>query len=161
MITLWKWNDFVCVYVCICAACVLLLGTCQRTHACVWKCSCDITYRCFFCSFACIFACIWVYICLDMFVFLYVCMQMHKDNLLVKLMFLSNFDDSTLLWKYPSQFTNHIISSVESQKGINVVLKKPEGWYCCTKSIAITPFWLSTEHLWTALTHWALDHMVQ
>ena len=29
---------------------------------------------------------------------------------------------------------------------------EPEGRYCCTKSMAIAPFWLSTEHLWTAIT---------
>ena len=29
---------------------------------------------------------------------------------------------------------------------------EPEGHYCCTKFIAIMPFWYSTEHSWTTLT---------
>ena len=29
---------------------------------------------------------------------------------------------------------------------------EPEGRHCCAKSMAIAPFWFSTEHLWTVLT---------
>ena len=45
------------------------------------------------------------------------------------------------------------ISSVESQKGIIITMLQwePEGRYCCTKSMAIAPFWFSMEHCWTAL----------
>ena len=28
---------------------------------------------------------------------------------------------------------------------------EPKGGYCCTKSMAIAPFWFSTEHLWFAI----------
>ena len=28
---------------------------------------------------------------------------------------------------------------------------EPEGRYCCTKSMAIAPFWFSKEHLWFAI----------
>ena len=28
---------------------------------------------------------------------------------------------------------------------------EPEGHYCCTKSMAIAPFWFATEHPWTVL----------
>ena len=47
------------------------------------------------------------------------------------------------------------ISSVESQKGViatqKMFCREPERRYCCTKSMAIAPFWFSTEHLWSAI----------
>ena len=33
-----------------------------------------------------------------------------------------------------------------------IVSWEPEGRYCCTKSMAIAPFWFSTEHRWSAIT---------
>ena len=48
------------------------------------------------------------------------------------------------------------ISSAESQKGVIADQKmfhwEPEGRYCCTNSMAIAPFWFSTEHHWCAIT---------
>ena len=35
---------------------------------------------------------------------------------------------------------------------LHIVSWEPEGRYCCTKSMAIAPFWFSTEHLWAAIT---------
>ena len=50
----------------------------------------------------------------------------------------------------------YITSSVESQKGVIAAQRcfrwEPEGRYCCTKSMAIAPFWFSTEHCWSAIT---------
>ena len=48
------------------------------------------------------------------------------------------------------------LSSVESQKGVIVKFSmfrwEPEGRCHCTKSMATTPFWFSTEHHWIVLT---------
>ena len=48
------------------------------------------------------------------------------------------------------------IVSVESQKGRyyhSMVFRwEPEGHYCCTKSMAIVPFWFSEDHCWTVST---------
>ena len=48
------------------------------------------------------------------------------------------------------------MSSVESQKGVNSVLKmfqwQQEGRYHCIDSKAIAPFWFPLEHLWKVLT---------
>ena len=55
-----------------------------------------------------------------------------------------------------NQNSSYVLSSVESQKGVIVIQRmfrwEPEGRYRCTKSMAIAPFWFSTEHLWSAIT---------
>ena len=57
----------------------------------------------------------------------------------------------------------HILS-VESQKdAINIQRcskmfhREPEGRYCCTKYMAIAPFWFSMEHLWILIAPFCLS----
>ena len=52
-------------------------------------------------------------------------------------------------------YLNSNYISFQNQKGVNADSKmfrwEPEGRYCCTKSMAITSFWFSTEHCWTRI----------
>ena len=41
----------------------------------------------------------------------------------------------------------HFQSFMKHQYNTHIVTWEPEGRYCCTKSMAITPFWLSTDDM--------------
>ena len=56
---------------------------------------------------------------------------------------------------YPKNIPQHYFVSWEPEghyQYSNMFRWEPEGGYCCTKPMAIAPFWFSTEHLWSVIT---------